>query len=47
MQVLVMLTGRPLAKRERVAVHKVIVDEIYDPGLAVLTAQKQVLEDYV
>lgn len=46
-KVLVMLTGRPLTKRERVAVHKVIVDEIYDPGLAILTAQKQVSEDYV
>ena len=44
---LVMQTGRPLTKRERVLIHKVIVDRIEDPELAVRTAQNQVREDYV
>lgn len=35
------------SKAERVVIHKVIVDGIEDPELAVLTAQNQVREDYV
>lgn len=44
---LVMQTGWPLTKRERVVIHKVIVDGIEDPELAVRTAQNQVREDYI
>ena len=44
---LVMQTGKPLTKRERVIIHKVIVDQIEDPELVVRTTQNQVYEDYV